>query len=117
MTTGSSIQAMIFTAPFALFAFTDIDAEHLLESPGPGHGNLPLHRRAVVGFSGLCCYFSCPFATLGRGDGDAKLAVGGEHPMKVSQVHSGLGHQGSKPCHKVQRFEDYMSGAIVVRSA
>lgn len=36
MTTGSSIQAMIFTAtlPFAHFSFTDIDAEYPLESPG-----------------------------------------------------------------------------------
>ena len=42
-------------------------------------------------------------------------AVGGENPVKSTQVDPGLRHQGDKPRDEVQRLEYDMRGAISIR--
>ena len=43
------------------------------------------------------------------------LAVRREHPMKASQMNSWFGYQGDQSGDKMQRFEQHVGGAIIVR--
>ncbi len=78
-----------------------------------GHGGPPFGGRGVfrrIRRAGLVA-----LAALGRRHPRTMRAVGGENPVKSSQVEAGLRYQGDKPGDEVQRLENHMRGAIAVR--
>ena len=90
----------------------DIDVEHALEAPCPGHGGVRLGWRLLL--CGIRCAGVVAFTALGRRHERPMSAVGGEHTVEARQVHARFEYQGGQTGDEVQGLEDDVRGAVTV---
>ena len=112
MTCGSSMQAMIRTAPPQA-------AQVWMSMPNTRLRLCPRHRRTAFDrrrrlFSVCLRGVLSASATPRRGDPRAIAAVGRKHPVEASEVDPRLRHQGCQPGDKIQRLEDDVRRAVPV---
>ena len=81
--------------PTTVLTHLDINLEHPLEAPGPGH------RAALFGFGGSGVAGRTFAASIGRDEG-TPATVWSEDPMVASEVDPRPGDQRGQPGDKVQ---------------